>query len=516
MHVGNARTGLFSWLFARHAGGAFVLRIEDTDANRVTDDAIEVLIGSLRWLGIDWDEGPGVEGPHGPYRQTERANTYREAAEGLLVAGHAYRCYCMPEELETRRKQALAEGRPPGYDGRCKTLTQAEHATFETEGRPFALRFAMPESAFTVHDLVRGDVEFAADSTSDFVLLRSDGSPTYMLAAPLDDHLMEMTHVIRGEDLLPSTPGQMALIKALGATPPAYAHLPLIVGPDHAPLSKRHGAVSVESFRERGYLADALMNYLALLGWSKDGSTTFMSKGELVAAFDIARVARNPAAFDTEKLQWMNLHYLQQLPAEELAARMLPFFGEQVIAVDTALLVRAVPLVNERMRLLPEGVELLGFLFTDDVAPNEKARALIARAPEGYLARAAGELEALPAWTHEAVAAALRGGDFGWAQPHEGLATGPRRRDREQYLAPAAGIAGVAGSRADGCSRPRRYCPIVSRRICAESSGATVLMPIPEPSSNPAGEVSFGMILMCQRKIPSGWPLCGAEYTTRL
>jgi len=407
MHVGNARTGLFSWLFARHAGGVFVLRIEDTDASRVTDDAIEVLIGSLRWLGIDWDEGPGVGGPHGPYSQTERADTSQEAAEGLLAAGHAYRCYCTPEELEIRRSQALAQGRPPGYDGRCKTLTQAERAAFESEGRPFALRFAMPDSAFTVHDLVRGDVEFAAGSTSDFVLLRSDGSPTYMLAAPLDDSLMQMTHVIRGEDLLPSTPGQMALIEALGATPPAYAHLPLIVGPDHAPLSKRHGAVSLESFRERGYLADALMNYLALLGWSKDGTTTFMSKGELVGAFDIARVARNPAAFDTEKLQWMNLHYLQQLPAEELAARMLPFFGEQVIAVDTALLLRAAPLVNERMRLLSEGVELLRFLFTDDVTPNEKAAMIIAKAPEGYLALAADELGALPVWTHEAVAAAL-------------------------------------------------------------------------------------------------------------
>ena len=407
MHVGNARTGLFSWLFARHNAGTFILRIEDTDASRVTDEAIDILIHSLEWLGIDWDEGPGAGGPHGTYRQTERLDIYRGIAETLRANGDAYRCYCTKEELDERRKRAMAEGSTPGYDGRCRALTDAQRSAFEDEGRPHILRYAMPDEAFTVHDLVRGEVEFAAGSTRDYVLMRSDGSPTYMLAAPVDDHLMQMTHVIRGEDLLPSTPGQLALIRTLGGTAPAYAHLPLIVGADRAPLSKRHGSVSVEAFREQGYLPEALMNYLALLGWSKDESTTFMSRDELKEAFDITRVSHNPAAFDTEKLQWMNLHYIKELPPDELAARMLPFFGEHGVAVDVDLLKKAVPLINERMKLLTESVELLRFLFTDDVSPNEKAAGIIAKAPEGYLAKAADALEALGDWTHDGILAAL-------------------------------------------------------------------------------------------------------------
>jgi glutamyl-tRNA synthetase len=265
----------------------------------------------------------------------------------------------------------------------------------------------MPDRAFTVHDLVRGDVEFAAGTTRDYVLVRSDGSPTYMLAAPVDDHLMEMTHVIRGEDLLPSTPGQLALIEALGGTPPDYAHLPMIVGSDRAPLSKRHGSVSIEAFREQGFLPEALMNYLALLGWSKDEHTTFLSRDELIEAFDVTRVSHNPAAFDTEKLEWMNGHYIQHLDVDDLAARLLPFFGEAGVAVDIDLLKAAVPLINERMKLLPEAVDLLRFLFTDDITPSDKASALLGKAPEGYVAAGADVLDALADWTHEAIAAAL-------------------------------------------------------------------------------------------------------------
>jgi glutamyl/glutaminyl-tRNA synthetase len=233
--------------------------------------------------------------------------------------------------------------------------------------------------------LVRGEVEFAAGSLRDFVILRSDGSPTYLLAAAVDDMLMEMTHVIRGEDLLPSTPRQLAILDALGASEhPTYAHLPLIVGSDHKPLSKRHGSVAVEAFREAGYLSEALVNYLALLGWSKDETTTFFTRDELIEAFDVERVSHNPAAFDTEKLDWMNGHYLQHLDHEEMAARLLPFFAETGIAVDIDLLRVAIPLVAERMKHLPEAVQMLRFLFTDDISPDEKARTLIDKAGAGY------------------------------------------------------------------------------------------------------------------------------------
>jgi len=407
MHVGNARTGLFSWLFARHNGGTFILRVEDTDASRVTDEAIDILIASLRWLGIDWDEGPEVGGPHGPYRQTERMSTYAEIAERLVSQGDAYRCFCTKEELDERRKAAMAEGRSPGYDGRCRSLTGEQRSAYESEGRTSILRFLMPDKAYTVHDLVRGEVEFAPGTTRDYVLMRSDGSPTYMLAAPVDDHLMELTHVIRGEDLLPSTPGQIALIEALGGTAPTYAHLPLIVGSDRAPLSKRHGSVSVEAFKEQGYLPEALVNYLALLGWSKDETTTFLSREELIEAFDISRVSHNPAAFDTEKLEWMNGHYIQGLDVDDLASRLLPDFADHGVAVEVDLLKRAVPLISERMKHLTEAVELLRFLFTDDITLNEKASSLLGKAPEGYMTKAADALQGVDDWTHEAIAGAM-------------------------------------------------------------------------------------------------------------
>lgn len=409
MHVGNARTGLFSWLFARHHGGAFILRVEDTDASRVTDEAIEILVESLGWLGIDWDEGPGVGGDHGPYRQSERADIHRDHAQRLLDDGHAYRCYCTQEELAERRKQAEAEHRPPGYDGRCRRLTDAECATYENESRPFTIRFAMPDKDFTVPDMVRGDVTFGAGTLPDFVIARSDGSALYLLAAGVDDMLMGITHVVRGEDLLASTPRQMALFEALGAGDeiPRYAHLPLIVGADRQPLSKRHGSVAVEAFREQGYLPEALVNYMALLGWSKDETTTLMSREELIQAFDIKRVSHNPAAFDTEKLDWMNGQYLQRLDHEDLAARLLPFFAEEGVSVDIELLRQAIPLVAERMKHLPEAVAMLRFLFTDDIVPDEKAMKLIDKAGPGYLATVVEVFEAVDPWSHDAIAAAM-------------------------------------------------------------------------------------------------------------
>ena len=335
IHVGNARSALFSWLFARHSGGSFVLRVEDTDASRVTEEAYHGVLDSLRWLGLDWDEGPDVGGPHGPYRQSERTDIYRELVDRLIADGNAYRCYCTAEELEAIKQDAIARGKPPGGDdGRCLRLTDAERSAFEREGRPFTVRFAMPEREWVVDDLVKGEVRFPQGQLRDFVLVRSDGTPVFLLAVAVDDMLMEVTHVIRGDDLLASAPRNAAVIEALGGTPPRYAHLPQVLGMDGKPLSKRHGSTSVEAFREQGFLPEALMNYLALLGWSKDESTTFFSRDELVEAFDLSRVSSNPAAFDTKKLEWMNNHYIQSLGEDELAARCLHFLTESGLLPD--------------------------------------------------------------------------------------------------------------------------------------------------------------------------------------
>jgi glutamyl-tRNA synthetase len=406
LHVGNARTGLFSWAFARHHGGTFILRVEDTDASRVTEEAFHGMMDSLRWLGIDWDEGPDVGGPFAPYRQSQRMAIYRETTDRLLTQGDAYPCYCTDAELEERRAGALARGEPPGND-RCRDLTESERAAFEAEGRPHAVRFRMPEREWVTQDLVKGEVRWAPGHLKDFVLMRSDGSPVFLLAVAVDDLLMGVTHVIRGDDLLDSAPRNAAVIRALGGTPPAYAHVPQVNGADGKPLSKRHGSTSVEAYREHGILPEALMNHLALLGWSKDADTTFVSKRELVESFELDRVSKNPARFDSEKLEWMNNHYIQRLDDDDLAARCLHFLSVAGLSPEPDLLRRAMPLVRERMKHLTQCVELLRFLFTDDVAPDAKAAAEIAKAPSGYLAAAADGLAGVDPWTTDAIKARL-------------------------------------------------------------------------------------------------------------
>ena len=407
IHVGNARSALFSWLFARHHGGAFVLRVEDTDTSRVSEEAFHGVVDSLHWLGLDWDEGPDVGGPHEPYRQSQRGEVYREHVDRLVADGNAYRCYCTAEELEERRKTATTHGESQGYDGRCRVLTDPERAAFEAEGRPFAIRFAMPDREWVVNDLVKGEVRFPAGQLRDFVLVRSDGTPVFLLAVAVDDMAMGITHVVRGDDLLASAPRNAAVIEALGGTAPVYAHLPQVFGMDGKPLSKRHGSTSVEAFRELGFLPESLMNYLALLGWSKDESTTFLSRDELIAAFDLSRVSSNPAAFDTQKLEWMNNHYIQSLDDDDLAARCMHFLTAAGLLPDPVTLRAAMPIVRERMKTLTESVELLRFLFTDDVEPNDKAAALIEKAPAGYLARAAEAFAAVDPWAHDAILVAL-------------------------------------------------------------------------------------------------------------
>jgi glutamyl-tRNA synthetase len=407
LHVGGARTALYDWLFARHHRGTFVLRIEDTDRKRSTEESVEALQEALRWLGIDWDEGPGVGGPFGPYRQTERLDIYREATERLVGDGKAYRCYCTPEELEDRRRATLAQGRPWRYDRRCLNRPEEERRALEAEGRPSAVRFLAPGRAVVVPDAVRGESTFPASDIDDFIILRSNGTPTYLLAAAVDDWKMEMTHVIRGEDLHSSTPRQILLLEALGAERmPVYAHLPLIVGSDRQPLSKRHGSVAVEAFREEGFLPEAMVNYLALLGWSLDDHTTFFSRQGLIEHFDLDRVARNPAAFDREKLEWMNGHYIRELPQDRLVERLSQSLRDAGIEADPAVLRAAAPLVQERMNLLSQAPGLLRFLF-QDVEPDEKASKLLAKTVPDHLRAAAARLEAADEWTTEGVQGAL-------------------------------------------------------------------------------------------------------------
>lgn len=361
-HVGNIRTALFNWLYARHAGGAFILRIEDTDQARLIDGALEAIYDSLKWLGLDWDEGPVVGGPYEPYIQSERKSMgiYQEKADYLVQHGHAYYCYCTPEELDQMRKEQQRNKLPPKYDGRCRPLSPAEHQ--RRESRPRVVRFKTPLSGdpIIVHDIIRGDVAFDPSVLDDFVLLKSDSFPTYHLANVVDDQAMHISHVLRAEEWLPSTPRHLLLYQALGWDPPQFGHMPMILGPDRAKLSKRHGATSTLEYRDQGFLPEAMFNFLALLGWSLDDKTEIISREDLVRHFTLDRVGKSPAVFDHAKLVWMNGVYLRQLPTDDLADHLAEILGsyvrQQQIPVEvspTAENLRSlVPLVQERLKTL--------------------------------------------------------------------------------------------------------------------------------------------------------------------
>jgi glutamyl-tRNA synthetase len=357
-HVGTVRTMLFNWLFARGQGGRVVLRFEDTDTARSTDAAVAHAEATLRWLGIDWDDGP--------YRQTQRFDLYAAAAERLIAQGAAYRCYCTEDELKADRAQRQAEGRPLIYSGRCRTRPDAELAELASRGAQAVVRLALPTSGTTViEDVVHGTVTWENALQGDHVILRSDGSPTYQFANPFDDIQMGITHVIRGEDLMPSTPRQLALYRALGAPEPTFAHLPMVLGPDKRKFSKRHGAVSVEEFRDAGVTADAMINYLALVGWSFDDRTTFMTRAELIERFTLERVSRSPGVFDAEKLEWLNGEHLRALPPETFAEELQRFLvtTSSPLASQPGRVAEAAPLVQEKMRVLGQFERLAGFLF---------------------------------------------------------------------------------------------------------------------------------------------------------
>ena len=415
LHVGNVRTFLYNWLYARHTGGRFVLRIEDTDTSRFTEQAYEAVLEDLRWLGLDWDEGPEVGGPHAPYRQSLRTELHVQAAEQLLASGAAYRCYCTREELERRRAQAMAERRRPGYDGRCYRLTPEQVAEFEAQGRPSTIRVHIPDEGEIVYeDRVIGRVATRLDQIDDFAILRSDGAPLYHLAVVVDDGLMQITDVIRGDDLLSNTPKQILLHRALGNPIPSFAHLPQVLGPDRKPLSKRHGSTSIADFRNAGYLEDALVNFLALLGWGT-AEDTLLSREDLISRFDITDVHPSPAMFDTKKLDWMNGEYIRLLDDAELTRRVQPFYvrealvSEEPTAEEARKVEAATPLIKTRIRRLDEAPGLVQGLFTRlEIPPEVAAKALTPGHVPDLLQTSIDALATAEPWGKEAVEETLR------------------------------------------------------------------------------------------------------------
>ena len=386
LHVGGARTALYNYLFARANGGAFVLRIEDTDAARSTDESVRAILDSMRWLGLSWDEGPGAGGAHGPYFQSERRALYHRHAESLRAAGRAYACYCTPEELEAMRESQVAGKQPLCYDGRCRALDAATRARLEAEGRASAIRFALtPSGESAWDDVVRGRVSFDNELLDDFVLLRSDGLPTYNFACVVDDHEMEITHVIRGDDHISNTPRQLLVYEACGWEPPRFAHVPMILGADGSRLSKRHGATSVAAYRDLGYVPPALINFLALLGWSSGGTQELFTLEELERLFRLERVGSNPAIFNLEKLEWMNSQHLKRFPDEERARLVREHLTGRGYDLSRhspewfAALVRA---IGDRLKTLPDAENYGAFALREELEMDENAWGEMRERPE--------------------------------------------------------------------------------------------------------------------------------------
>ncbi len=367
-HVGNLRTALFQWLWARHTGGKFILRVEDTDQKREVENGLELIMESLKFLGLDWDEGPDVGGAYGPYRQSERLQIYQDHAQELIAKGSAYYCYCTPERLDQLRKEQQARGETTRYDYHCRYLSPAERTAHERAGDPKVVRLAVPrEGTTTLHDFIHGDVTIANSEVDDQVLLKSDGFPTYHLAVVVDDHLMKISEVMRGDDWLPSFPKHVLLYQAFGWGIPPHGHVPNVLGPDKKKLSKRHGATSVIQFRDEGYLQEAMVNFLARVGWSLDDKTELFTRDDLIRVFTLDRIEHAPGIFDHAKLDWMNGYYIRQLSDEELAKRLMPFLTRAGIVTDLATVTGMMPLFKERLKKLSDIVTLADYLFAADL-----------------------------------------------------------------------------------------------------------------------------------------------------
>jgi len=420
LHIGGARTAIYNWAFARHHGGSFVLRIDDTDPERSTEENVQGILRSMRWLGLDWDEGPEVDGSFGPYFQTQRADTYGPALERMKERGHAYPCFCTAEELEAKREPARAKGGFSGYDRTCRRIPAVEAARRVAAGEPHVWRVAVPEDRGDIvfQDAIRGEVRFPGDAMDDFILVRTDGSPTYNYATVVDDWMMEMTHIIRGDDHLSNTPRQIVVYEALEAPVPTFAHMSLIFGADGKRLSKRHGATSVESYRDEGILAEALLNYLALLGWSIDDKTTLFDRETLIREFDLGRVSNAPGVWDPEKLEWMNGVYIRELDPAAFVECMLPWLEEAgLLTVEEAAekehsewLLKLAPHVSERTRRLDEIVPMVRFLFVGavEIDPAAAEKVLAKEGAGRALDAAADELARVRPFEAEAIEQALR------------------------------------------------------------------------------------------------------------
>lgn len=383
LHIGGARTALFNWLYARHYGGKFILRIEDTDRIRSTPEAVNAILEGLQWLGLDWDEGPEKGGNYGPYFQTQRLDLYKKCADQLLANGEAYYCYCTPEELAIRRKKQLSEGKPAIYDRKCLNLSVKEKKILEQEGRKPAIRLRMPERKIIVNDLIKGKMEFDSKLLSDFVIVKSDGVPTYNFAVVVDDIFMKISLVMRGDDHISNTPKQIIIYQALGATLPEFAHIPMIMGPDNTRLSKRHGATSVIEYQKMGFLPEAVVNYIAHLGWSSGTNQEIFTIEELINNFTLDKVSNHSAIFDMEKLNWFNNEYLKKMNDEIYVEMLIPFLKDAGY-IKTELnkeykewLRKVVALMKSRVRNFRQFLEYGDYFFTEDFVLEEKAEKIL-------------------------------------------------------------------------------------------------------------------------------------------
>ena len=416
LHVGNIRTALFDWAYARHTGGTFIFRIEDTDTTRVTNEYIAAAIDTLRWLGLQWDEGPEVGGEFGPYLQSQRLDIYAHWAQKFLDQKDAYYCFCTAEELEARREAQKAANVAPGYDGQCRNLSTEQIADFREMGRTAVIRMRMPEGETKFVDQIRGEIAFDHKYVPDFVLVRGDGSPLYTLAVAVDDILMAVTHVLRGEDLLSSTPRQIRVYQAMGIAEedfPTFAHLPFVMGQDNAKLSKRNGEVSIAWYRDRGFLPEAICNYLALLGWSPGDDVENITMEQLTKLFTVERVNSSPARFDMKKLEAINGDKIRALTLVDFLSRALPFLVRSKIISGTeeeiALVKAALPIIQERITHLNEIPAMLKFLFVKDFAIEESSLSKVTdSSAQSVLRRALEELSPLSAWTHTGIEEVLR------------------------------------------------------------------------------------------------------------
>jgi glutamyl-tRNA synthetase len=414
LHVGGARTALFNWLFARKHNGAFILRIEDTDRKRYEPEAVGNILESLRWLGLEWDEGPEVGGDYGPYYQSQRLGIYQKYAQQLVDSGHAYYCYCSPERLAQVREEQRRRGEPDvGYDRHCRYLTAKQRNEYEARGIVPVVRLKVPlEGQTSFHDVLHGDITVDNARLDDLVLLKSDGYPTYHLGNVVDDTLMQITHIMRADEWLPSIPKHILLYQAFGWEIPVYAHLPIILSPTgKGKLSKRHGGVAVHEFQQEGYLPEAMVNFLALVGWAYDDKTEFFTRQELIEKFSLEGVNKSPAAFSYDKLEWMNGVYIRQLGLDDLAERLMPFLTGAGLPANLSTVRRIVPLVQERLKKLTDAVEWVDFFFVDQISYEPSllvGKKMTAAESLTALRKARQALATLPDFEEETLEKALR------------------------------------------------------------------------------------------------------------